>query len=63
VTSTLGPTSTRHCPTCAQEQLFEQPPCSDGHTDCPEWMCVVCGFALFIGVLDPVTPSQVVAAA
>ena len=41
------------CPTCAQETVFEQPSCVDGHTEdggeCPEWACVDCGTALVIG--------------
>jgi hypothetical protein len=39
------------CPECAELVAFEQPPCVDGHgADCPEWVCVVCGTALLIGV-------------
>ncbi len=44
---------TRHwsCPTCAQDRLFQQPPCAERHTDeggeCPEWACVDCGTAVF----------------
>jgi hypothetical protein len=42
------------CPTCADERVFEQPPCLDGHTDdgaeCPEWGCVDCGTALVVAV-------------
>ena len=38
------------CPTCAEETVFEQPPCQDGHTadgaECPEWVCTACGTAL-----------------
>jgi hypothetical protein len=50
------------CPPCAEIRDFVQPPCADGHTDdggeCPEWICVDCGAALFIG--DVVTTSAVV---
>lgn len=51
----------RYCPTCEDEQWFEQPPCLDGHLDdCPEWCCVQCGAALLIGVLaDAPAPAQV----
>jgi hypothetical protein len=39
-----------YCPECQAEQLFEQPECVDDHgTDCPDWACVVCGFAIFTG--------------
>lgn len=41
------PTTFRHCPSCAEEQEFERPPCVDGHgPDCPEWSCVECGHAI-----------------
>ncbi len=41
------------CPECRDESAFEQPPCADGHGfDCPEWFCVSCGFAVFVGGLD-----------
>lgn len=36
------------CPTCRRRQPFEQPPCAEGHgADCPDWVCLVCGTALF----------------
>jgi hypothetical protein len=42
---------TYDCPTCQSTQVFEQPECLDGHgADCPEWMCVVCGTALWVDV-------------
>ncbi len=41
------------CPTCAEDRVFDQPPCADGHTDdggeCPEWVCADCGTGLFLG--------------
>ncbi|MFZ0119564.1 MAG: hypothetical protein WAN20_11755 [Pseudonocardiaceae bacterium] len=38
-----------YCPDCAKHELFEQPPCVDGHgADCPEWLCLTCGTALLI---------------
>ena len=58
MTGIAGPATTRHCPTCAEEQLFEQPPCADGHADCPEWVCLRCGFALLVGVLDEAPESR-----
>ena len=37
------------CPVCARPQLFEQPPCPDGHgADCPERVCVSCATAVFV---------------
>ncbi|HEX6498446.1 MAG TPA: hypothetical protein VF054_05370 [Micromonosporaceae bacterium] len=46
------------CATCATITLFEQPPCLDGHDECPEWVCVRCGEALLVG-----PPTQVVVTA
>ncbi len=41
------------CPACAEDRLFVQPPCVDGHTEagaeCPEWACADCGTAIFLG--------------
>lgn len=46
-----------YCPECADFGTFEQPPCVDGHgTDCPEWLCLICGMALLIDV--PVEPVE-----
>lgn len=41
--------ATMPCPTCRDERPFEQPPCPDGHHDCPEWVCTDCGAALLVG--------------
>ncbi|HEY0485216.1 MAG TPA: hypothetical protein VGD72_03065 [Mycobacteriales bacterium] len=39
-----------YCAECATDQQFEQPECADDHgSDCPDWSCVVCGFAVFAG--------------
>jgi hypothetical protein len=50
---------TEHCPACAGDREFVQPPCVDGHTadgaECPEWACVECGTALLIGAFPLVT--------
>jgi hypothetical protein len=44
-----------YCPDCAELEVFEQPPCVDGHgVDCPEWLCLTCGAALLIDL--PVEP-------
>ena len=41
------------CPECRDESAFEQPPCAEGHgLDCPEWFCVTCGSAVFVGALE-----------
>jgi hypothetical protein len=41
------------CPDCRDESVFEQPPCEDGHGfDCPEWCCVTCGSAVFVGAFE-----------
>lgn len=46
-----------YCPDCAELEVFEQPPCVDGHgVDCPEWLCLNCGTALLIDTpCEPVT--------
>jgi len=42
----------RWCTPCASEQLFEVPPCDDGHgEDCLDLACVECGHAVVVGVL------------
>lgn len=43
----------QYCPSCAAIVACEQPPCPDGHDECPEWICTLCGTALLAGVLDP----------
>ncbi|GAA2359331.1 hypothetical protein GCM10010404_10700 [Nonomuraea africana] len=42
-----------HCPSCAGERPFEQPPCMEGHEACPEWACLECGHALLAGPFEP----------
>lgn len=40
----------RWCATCEDDVMFEQPGCADDHGgDCPEWTCVGCGDAMFVG--------------
>ncbi len=47
----------RWCSTCSSKQLFEQPPCEDGHgDDCLDLACVTCGSALVLGLVD--TPAN-----
>ena len=41
--------TTKYCPGCRAERVVEQPPCLDGHLDCPEWVCVECGTAIVFG--------------
>ncbi len=55
----------RWCFTCCGEQLFEMPPCEDGHgEDCLDLACVACGHAIVVGVLvaDPGVSLEVRAA-
>lgn len=42
---------TRYCPGCRAERVVEQPPCLDGHDDCPERACTECGLAIVFGWL------------
>jgi hypothetical protein len=41
------------CAVCGHVTQFEQPPCPDGHPDCPEWTCVRCGEALLVAPPSP----------
>ena len=43
---------TRYCPGCRADRVVEQPPCVDGHEDCPERACTECGLAIVFGWLD-----------
>jgi len=36
----------RWCPGCSQEQPFETPECQEHGSACPEFACVICGWAL-----------------
>ena len=48
----------RWCTTCEDDVMFEQPGCSDDHGgDCPEWTCVQCGDALFVGFSPAQRPA------
>jgi hypothetical protein len=50
-----GALSVQYCPTCAADQMVEIPPCVDGHLDCGDRACTVCGSALSCAVvLSPV---------
>jgi len=42
---------TRYCPGCRADRVVEQPPCLDGHDECPEWACTECGLAIVFGWL------------
>ena len=43
----------RWCSTCSSKQLFEQPPCEDGHgDDCLDLACVTCGTGLVLGLVS-----------
>jgi hypothetical protein len=50
----------RHCLTCQDDRVLEQPPCPDGHDgDCPDWMCADCGTAFFVGLLAVAETQEV----
>lgn len=34
------------CSDCNATTLFVTPECQDGHDDCPDLMCVLCGLAV-----------------
>jgi hypothetical protein len=38
-----------YCPTCRDQRPVEQPPCVDGHADCPEWICLDCDTVIVAG--------------
>jgi hypothetical protein len=43
----------RWCVGCADEQVFEMPPCEDDHgLDCLDLACVECGHAIIVGFMD-----------
>ncbi len=45
----------RYCSLCGGARTFEQVPCDDGHgVDCPELLCVDCGYVVVVGVVDDV---------
>jgi transposase-like protein len=52
--------TTKYCPGCRADRVVEQPPCLDGHEDCPEWVCTECGTAIVFGWLtaDIVSPPS-----
>ena len=60
----------RWCADCRQEQLFEVPPCGDGHDasdwGCPDLACTACGAAAVMGIAeradDPAAASRTSAA-
>jgi hypothetical protein len=54
--------NTRYCPGCRAQRVVEQPPCADGHLDCPEWACVECGTAIVGGWLAADVAPRPVAA-
>jgi hypothetical protein len=44
-----------NCPGCGGDEPFEQlhadAQCPDSPDGCPEWMCVGCGAAVFLGIV------------
>lgn len=54
------PTQLRQCPCCADERVFEAPPCAEGHGgECADRACLECGAALIVDPLParPVRPA------
>jgi hypothetical protein len=47
------------CPGCRAQRAVEQPPCADGHLECPDWACVDCGTALVTGWFEGDVPAVV----
>lgn len=48
------------CTICQEDRVFIGPGCKDGHdADCPERLCVECGFAVLVSevVADQVQPA------
>lgn len=40
------------CTECRSDQVFEVPPCEDGHgADCLDLACTACGLAVVVGVV------------
>ena len=35
----------QRCVICDRDMMFEAPPCTDGHEECPELVCTRCGAA------------------
>lgn len=44
----------RYCSQCRADRAFERPPCLDDHGgDCPEEVCIECGYAVVVGDVLP----------
>ena len=56
---------THWCTVCAAETEYEAVPCQDGHGgDCPDLLCVECGYVIVVaGVVEPETTLGVTQAA
>lgn len=52
-------TTVRFCSVCESARVFEAAPCPDGHgVDCPDVLCVECGYVVVVGMLaEPAQPS------
>lgn len=49
----------RYCSVCATARAFELLPCSDGHgSDCPELICVECGYVVIVGVVEELLDGE-----
>lgn len=55
---TVDDMTEKYCPACRARRVVEQPPCVDGHADCPEWACVDCGTAIVVGWLEADAPAR-----
>ena len=50
LSSPFGPYEVRWCAVCADERVFEVPPCEDGHGEgCLDLTCGECGHAIVLG--------------
>jgi hypothetical protein len=45
-------THIRFCSICTAARAFDPVPCTEGHgSDCPEVMCVECGYVVVVGIV------------
>ena len=51
-------TIVRYCSVCVDARAFETVPCGDGHgSDCPELVCVDCGYVAVVGIVEESSPA------
>jgi hypothetical protein len=47
----------RYCSVCDAVRAFERVPCGDGHgSDCPELVCIECGYVAVVGLVEDLLP-------